>query len=127
MEDFFLEYRSHILWVIGVVIGVVIAVFLLRFVTNLFYNWLLKKEQKKFPQEKPATLLLIKRILNSLWFVLGLIALSFVFVDRAKDTVILKNFELVLYLGVLEVMTIAAAETTNMWFKKSIQRKILNK
>lgn len=123
MEDFLTTYKAHIIWVIGVVA----TVFILRALTNLFYKWLLKKERIKFPREKPATLILVKKILNVLWLVLGGIALSFVFVDRDRDEVIAQNFGHVLYLGVLAVLTIAVAETTNMWFKKSIQRKISNK
>lgn len=120
MRDFFSTHRIHIFWILGVIA----LVFILRLLTNLFHKWLLKREHEKFPSEKPTTVNLVKRILNTLWLVSGLTAISFVFVDREKDQIILANLELVLYLGILAVITIVTAATTNMWFKKSIQYKI---
>lgn len=120
MTEFFDTYKVHIFWTLGVIA----VVFILRFFTNLLYKWLLKKENEKFPDEKPKTVILVKRILNALWLVLGLTALGFVFVDREKDQMLLANLELVLYLGILSVITIVVAATVNMWFKRGIQRKI---
>ncbi len=122
MEDFFVTYKSEIIWSVSVVVAVVV----LNVLTNLLFKWLLKKEREKFPGEMSKPVLIIKRLLNALWLVLGVIALSFVFVDRDKDAVLVNNFELVLYLGFLAVFTIATATTTNMWFKKSVWKKIRN-
>ncbi|TLP70608.1 mechanosensitive ion channel family protein [Maribacter sp. ACAM166] len=120
MKEFLILYTSHIIWTVGVIVTVVV----LRFLTTLLHNWLVKKEVEKFPGETTEPVDLIKRILNTLWLVIGVIALGFVFVDREMDAVILDKIELVLYLGFLSVFVIVAAATTNMWFKKSIQRKI---
>ena len=120
MKDFLITYKGYMYWVVGVLIAVII----LRFLTNLLHNWLLKKELEKFPEEQPKTVNLVKRILNALWVVLGLIGMSFIFVGENKYAIILKNIELVLYLGLMAVFTIVAAATTNMWFKTSIERKV---
>ncbi len=123
MENFLAAYKYHILWILGVIIVVLI----LRLLTNLLGTWLLKKEHKKFPGELPKPVILIKRLLNTLWYVLGMIALSFAFVSREKDAALVANFQLILYLGFLAVFTIVGATSTNMWFKKSVRKKILNK
>lgn len=120
MEEFLYSYKAHIIWTIGVII----IVFALRSLTTILHKWLVKKEAEKFPGEATKPVDLIKRILNTLWLVIGVIALSFVFVEREMDAVILSRLSLVVYLGFLSVLVIVAATTTNMWFKKSIQRKI---
>jgi small-conductance mechanosensitive channel len=56
---------------------------------------------------------------------LGLIALSFIFVEEEKYGLLSDNFKLVLYLGVLSVLTIVIASTLNLWFKHVINRRIL--
>ncbi len=123
MKDLFINYKTDIIWVIGVVV----VVLLLRLLTRILHRWLLKKEHERFPREKPTTINLVNKIVNTLWLILGLIALSFVFVERDKDAIIIKKFEIVLYLGVIIIVTIVAAASTNIWFKKSIENKISSK
>jgi len=120
--ELFDTYKRQIIWAISVIISVV----LLHFATNFGHRWLLKQEEKKFPQEKTTPLNLVKQVLNALWLVLGLIALSYLFVDKDRYAALTKNFNIVLYLGFLAVITIVAATSTNLWFRKSIRRKIAN-
>jgi small conductance mechanosensitive channel len=120
MEEIITIYQEQILWCIKVIAIVV----LLRVITHYFYKWLLKREQLRFPDENFSSLRLARRILQALWLVLGVIALSFVFVDNDNNDAVIKNFKIVLYLGLLSVATIVIAATINMWFKKSIKRKI---
>jgi len=121
MSQLFELYKDQIYT--GIII--ILSVFILQVVTKILYNWLIKKEKKRFPGEDPNTLTLVKRILNALWMVLGIIAFSFLFAARDKYAVLLDNFKLVLYLGFLAIATIVIAATTNMWFKRSIKRKIV--
>lgn len=121
MSHFFEQYKDQIYTGIIIILSVVV----LQVATKILYNWLIKKEQKRFPGEDPNTLTLVKRILNALWIVLGIIAFSFLFAERDKYDVLMDNFKLVLYLGFLAIATIVVAATTNMWFKRSIQRKII--
>lgn len=120
MLDFFETYKDQIIYA-SVVIG---SVIILRLLTNILYKWLLRQEKKKYPDEKPKTLNWVKRILNALWLVLGFIALCFLVVNEEKYAKLQHNFYLILYLGILAVVTIVGAASTNMWFRLSILRKI---
>ncbi len=123
MEELFNTYKNQIIWVISVILIVII----LRGLTNLLYKWALQKKKKKmFLRETSNTLNLLKRVLKALWLVLGLIALSFVLVDRKKDEIIIRNFEIVLYLGAVTIGVIVVAASINIWFKRSVARKIAN-
>lgn len=123
MENFFVTYKDDIIYTTVVVISVLIAYAL----TNLLHKWLVKKQQKKYPDEKPRTTNLVKRILNTLWLVLGIVAMSFLFVSQDKYGVLRDNFNLVFYLGILSVVTLVTATSANMWFTRSIRKKMENK
>ncbi|WP_194852279.1 mechanosensitive ion channel family protein [Nonlabens antarcticus] len=120
MDNFLTDYKDHIIWIAGVIVMVIV----LRIVTNLVQKWLIKKEQEEFPGENTPIIYLIRRILNTLWIILGLIAISFVFVNREKDAVLIRHFQLVFYLGILGVVTIVAATSTNLWFKRQVREKL---
>ena len=122
MTDFFEAYKSQIIYASLVVS----AILILRLLTNLLYKWLLKKEHEKYPHQKPTALNWVKRILNALWLVLGFISLSFLFVNEEKYAALQHNFQLILYLGIVAVVTIVGAASANIWFRVSIQRKIEN-
>ncbi|GGW26446.1 mechanosensitive ion channel family protein [Arenibacter certesii] len=119
MTDFFEIYRAHLIYALLVIITVLV----LRGLTNLLNRWLLNKGDQKFPGERPKAVNLVKRILNSLWIVLGLIALGFIFVGENKYAILKHNFLLILYLGSVAVITIALTAFANLWFKREIQRK----
>lgn len=122
MVDFFETYRNEIIYASVIIISVII----LRVFTNLLHKWLLKQEKKKYPEEKPKAVNWVRRILNALWLVLGFIAISFLFVNVEKYAALKHNFNIILYLGILAVLTIVAAASANMWFRLSIKRKIIN-
>ena len=60
-----------------------------------------------------------------MWVILALIAISFVFVDKAEYEGLSGNFKLVLYLGVLSLVTIVTANLINQWFNKTIDHRIM--
>lgn len=66
---------------------------------------------------------LVRRILNALWLVLGVMAISFLFFGEVYDR-FQYNFRLILYLGLVSVVTIVFASTVNIWFRRSIERKM---
>ncbi|TLP74272.1 hypothetical protein [Maribacter sp. ACAM166] len=74
MKKYFNIHSSDFIYV-GIVIAGVILLYIL---TNLFHKWTLKKRRKKFSDLDSTTINLVKRVLNALWIVFGLIALSFV-------------------------------------------------
>ena len=122
MTEFFETYRSQIIY--GFI--VIAFVFALLLVTNVIGKWFFKKEIKKLSDVPTEPLRILKRTLNILWFILGLIALSFIFVDREKDETLIAYFKLTGYLGIVAVVTIVAATLTNLWFKHTIKEKMLH-
>jgi small-conductance mechanosensitive channel len=122
MIEFFNTHKSDFIWA-AIIISLVVT---LHVLTNVLHKWLLKKERTKFPGEKAAPVNLIKRILNALWLVLGIIALSYIVVPEEEHGALKGHFELTLYLGIISVLTIVAATAANLWFKKSISDRIEN-
>lgn len=61
-----------------------------------------------------------------MWIILGLIALSFIFVEEAEYGAMSDHFQLVLYLGIVAIGTIVAGTIANSWFKKSTLKNIQN-
>lgn len=118
MEDLITAYKSHFIYAAIVITSVIT----LHILTNILHKWLLKNEQEKFPLEKPTSINIVKRILNTLWLVLGMIAISFIFVEREQDAALVSHFKLALYLGVTAIFTIVTATTANIWFKSKIRK-----
>ena len=122
MNEFFQTYQPHIIYTISV-IAVLLILTVLTYVIDKWFN---KKESEHFKDANIKPIKLLKRTLNTLWLVLGVIAISFVFVDRSKDKELVYFFKLVSYLGLVSVLTIVAATTCNLWFKNKIRTQILN-
>ncbi|HUH29192.1 mechanosensitive ion channel family protein [Gelidibacter sp.] len=122
MTEFFETYRSHIVY--GII--VIAIVFVLLLLTNVISKWFLKKETENYSEVPIRPLKILKRTLNTLWLVLGVIALSFIFVDKEKDAANLKAyFQLASHLGIVAVATIVSATLVNLWFKRKIEEKIV--
>ena len=122
MTEFFNTHKQAIVYAI-IVIGVVL---LLRFLTKLLHNWLEKRSRRRHPNEEPTTIHLTQKILNALWIVLGVMALAFIFIDEEQYKVATQNFNLVLYLGIVAVVTLVAVSLVQTWFKRNIKEKIAN-
>ena len=122
MNKFIETYKSDIIYV-AIVIAIVVVLYLL---TTVIHKWLNKKSKEKIPGAPAKPINLIKRILTMLWLVLGIIALSFVFIDADKEAVLKGYFKLFSYLGVVAVFTIIAVTVSNLWFKYKIKEKIEN-
>lgn len=121
MSDFFNMYIAHIIYA-AIVIALVV---LLYYITDSIGKWTLRKKEQRFPANPVKTVRILKRTLNTLWLILGIIALSFVFIDRANDAILVSYFMLALYLGTVTVVTIIAATLCNLWFKHKIKEKVL--
>lgn len=119
MNDFFQLYRSHFIYSAAVIL----LVLLLLFLTNRLHRWMLAKEERRFPGVNLRPIFLIRRILNILWIVMGVLGLCFIFMGEDHYETLLKEFRLVVYLGFIAIATIASAVTVNLWFKHNIQKK----
>lgn len=118
--DFITTYKSNFIYVAVVLVSWIILLNL----TNKLYKWLLFKERQKFPGQLPIVTKLARRILNILWVVLALIALSFLFVNKEYYSMLTSNFRLAAYLGFLAVGTIMGASMVNLWFSREIAKRI---
>jgi small-conductance mechanosensitive channel len=121
MTELISAYKSQLIWGIGVITSVVLLVL----ITNFIYKRFIKKKKKSLPSESIRPIVAVKKLLNILWIILGLIALSFLFVDEENYGKIVEDFELVLYLGIIIISTIVTATITNLWFKKKVNKKLL--
>lgn len=119
MIEFFETYKDQI-WS---AIIIIIVVFVLRFLTAQLHRQLLKIRKKRWANVKETSFILLKRILNTLWFVIGIIAIGFLsFGDSSEKFE--ANLKLSLYIGFLSILTIVLASSLNIWFKKNAERKI---
>lgn len=122
MIEFIETHKQDIIYSITVIA----LIFALRILTNRLHLWLIKEKKRKFPNDPPRASNLLKRILNTLWLVLGIIALSYLFVENQNKGVIIENFKTALYIGIVLAITIIVATTVNLWFKIDIKKKIEN-
>ena len=120
MKIFFDTYKPQIFY--GLIVLTTLITLLI--LTKLIYTWLLRKKKQRFPGDESNTLHLLKRVLNTLWIVLAIIAFSFLFVEKDEYNVLQNNFRLIMYLGIISVITIVSATTVNLWFKNKIKNKI---
>ena len=123
MIEFLETYKQDIIF--GIII--IAAVLVLRWLTNKLHKWLLLEKQRKLPGQRSKPLNLLKLILNSLWIILGLIALSYLFVDENRQSAVTSDFKTALYIGIVLSVTIVIATTVNIWFSHDIQKKIESK
>ena len=119
--DFYLTYKDKIIYIIFILVLIMV----LRLLTNYFYNRMVKKKYS----DDAGTFHIVKRILNSLWLVLGMIAIFYLSTPEDSYTYasLAKDFKLVAYLGIVAVVTIVGASSVNLWFRHIItKRKLLN-
>ena len=120
MIDFFKAHQQDLIYSIFVIAIVII----LRVLTNMLHKWVVKEKKRKFPAEAPKSTNLLKKILNALWIILGIIALSYLFVENDDKSIVIHEFKTVLYVGLVLAVTVIVATTINLWFKLDIQKKI---
>lgn len=120
MSEFIGTYSFEIKYV-AIVIAIVVALYL---VTRVASRWLLKVMKEEFPVASLKPIHLIHKILTVLWFALGIIALTFIFVDVDKETAFTRYFKLFSYIGVVSVLTIVAIMLINLWFRYKVEEKV---
>lgn len=115
-------HKSDIIYVAFVITTVAV----LYILTKTAHTWLNKKIKQKIPGAPSKTINLIKSILLVLWLGLGIIALSFVFIDVDKEAVFKGYFRGFSYLGLVSLITVIAITVSNLWFQNKISEKIEN-
>lgn len=122
MNEFLTTYQPHIVYAIIVLV----AAFMLRYITQRIHKWLVGRLQEKFPNQSTDSLDLLRVVFNALWIILAILALSFIFISEESYTKVIKDFKLVLYVGVVAVLTIVISASVNLWFRRSIDRKVMH-
>src|SRR5690554_6129968 len=116
MIEFFETYQTELLYAFLVLCGVI----LLTFFTELAYKWIVKEDQKKLRGLRPTSLKLVKRIVNSIWLILATMIILSLFFSEFYGR-LQGNFRLMLYMGVVAVVTILLASTVNIWFQRKTE------
>lgn len=116
----FLEANQYDFWHIGTT--VVIIVFLL-WLTDFIYKHLKKRLQRKYNSESISNLRTVKRILNGIWVIIGLSSISFLFLNEQTATLIKAKLTLIIYVGVVLILTIIFTATTQVFFSNKIQNR----
>lgn len=119
MIEFFETYQTEFLYTSLVVV----VVFLLRFITNQIYKWIIRKEHEKFLWVNPISIRLVKRIVNTTWIILGVMTIGSLFFQDVYQK-LQSNFRLILYIGLIAVITIILASSVNIWFRKKVALKM---
>tara|TARA_R110000868_G_scaffold36445_1_gene129346 strand:- start:707 stop:1828 length:1122 start_codon:yes stop_codon:yes gene_type:complete len=120
MDDFIQEHSKAIYYFFGVILTVVALLFL----TNVLHNWLQKRLLKRFPKQGSNTLNLVRRILKTLWIILGLSAISFIFIDEQYYGRATKDFWLIFYLGFILILTVVSVSLVQTLFAKAIKKRV---
>ena len=123
--EFFQEYKDQIIYIIIVVLAVILLIGL----TNFLHKKFVSRANRKFPIEGTGSLQLVKRILNSLWLVLGVILIFYLSTPEDSYTLhaLAKDFKLIIYLGLVAVATIVGASSSNIWFRQTIHKRRLTR
>ncbi|SDB36696.1 Small-conductance mechanosensitive channel [Flavobacteriaceae bacterium MAR_2010_188] len=119
MIEFFNQHKTAIIYAAIVVVLVLLLIFL----SNLVCRFWIKKIKQKYPNEEATTVILVRRILRVMWIVLGIIAVSFIFIDKDSYKVATDNFYLIFYLGIVAIITVVLASSANVYFERSIKKK----
>lgn len=119
MISFFETYKNQLIYALIIIAGV----FLLRFLTSLLHKWFLKLQEKKLSGIRPSAIHVLKRVLNTIWLVLGIILISFLSFGSSYEH-FESNFRITAYVGFLSVLTIVIASSLNFGFRKGVDKKM---
>lgn len=123
MEEFFNEYSDELIR-IGIVTAITILAMIL---TSWGFRKISKNSIEKQNNAPLHALKLVRRILNALWLVLGVMVLVLIIFGTKDLAQSKQHFKITLYVGLVSVFTIVLASSINVWFVQSIERKIRHK
>ncbi len=120
MEEFINEYADELIRVAIVLAIMVVAIFL----TTWLFKSITKNSIAKHPNAPLNSFKLVRRILNALWLVLGIMTIILIVFGTDDLAGSKRNFKVTFFIGIVSVATIVVASTINVWFVRSIERKI---
>lgn len=119
MIEFFETHKTEFINSFLVICGVLLLIFL----TNRLYKWLIIRDQDRFRGVRHNSFALLKRILNSIWIILGIMGISSLFFNDIYVN-LQDNFRLIIYIGIIAAISILLASSVNLWFRIKVERKI---
>ncbi|RYM33779.1 mechanosensitive ion channel family protein [Brumimicrobium glaciale] len=119
MLTFLKDYQYEIIYIIVTIF----SVFALRFLTTFIQKKALKKGAERLGYESDGTTRTVRKILNTLWLILGATAIVLLFVSGEVHEKLLANSKFIVYTTIVAIGTIVFASTTNRWFKWKVTKK----
>lgn len=123
MEDLLNDYSDELIK-IGIVVAIMIAAIL---VTSWGFKKVSQNAILKNNHAPISAFKLVRRILNALWLVLGVMILVLIVFGSRDMAESRQHFKITLYVGLVSVVTIVLASSLNVWFVQSIESKIRHK
>lgn len=123
MEDLLNDYSDELIK-IGIVVAIMIAAIL---VTTWGFKKVSQNAILKNNHAPISAFKLVRRILNALWLVLGVMILVLIVFGSRDMAESRQHFKITLYVGLVSVVTIVLASSLNVWFVQSIESKIRHK
>ncbi len=119
MLTFLEDYQYEIIYIIVTIL----AVFTLRFLTTFIQKKAVKSSEERLNYQSDGTLRAVRKILNTLWLVLGAVAILLLFVSGEIRDKLIDNSKFIIYSAVVTIATIVFASSTNKWFKWKVSKK----
>lgn len=119
MWSFLTNYSFELFYILIVIF----SVFILRFLTTYIQKKALKRSLDKYNYNSDGTSNIIRKILNSLWLILGVTAIILLFLSEETQAKLLTNSKYIIYVAIVALATIIFASLSNRWFNWKILRK----
>lgn len=118
--NFFATHKTELIYTAVVIV----AVLVLLFVTQWIFRWGSRKLQAAGYSSRRNPLRTIKRILNALWFLLGLSAIALFYIGENGSEVIHHNVKLTIYIAIVLVTTVILSHLSNYLFRENIHKRL---
>ena len=115
-----MDTETALVWT-AMVFGLILFLLLM---TRIIHRWLKRRIRKRKPYANFSTLNVVNKILNTLWIILGVILLSFIFIDKDKYEIVGENFRLIFYIGFVLIFSIVVASIVDHLFKNLIKKAV---
>lgn len=119
--DFFTANKTEFIYSSVVIVTVIVLVIL----TSWIYRWGSRRLLEAGYSSIRNPFRSIKRILNAMWILLGLSAITLFFMGENGSELIRHNVKITIYIAVVLVTTIVLTNLSNYLFRESIQKRDL--
>ncbi len=117
--NLFATYKTELIYSAVIIVAVVVLLFL----TQWIYRWGNRKLHEAGYSSRRNPVRTIKRILNAMWLLLGLSAITLLFIGEKGSVLIQRNVKLSIYIAVVLVTTVVLANLSNYLFRENILKR----